>query len=55
VEWARTLEPEEPIENVACTKPGCGNVYVIAAVNLWDAQPESPSSGRVLAIAKRAA
>ena len=54
VEWARTLEPDEPIENVICQSHGCGEGYVIAAVCLQTGR-EDTSRKKALAVAKQAA
>ena len=55
VGWARTLEAEEAIEDVVCTRPGCSTGYVIAAVDLHYAEPLQDAPAKVLARARRAA
>lgn len=54
VEWARSLEPDHPIENVACTRRDCGTVYVVAAHALQTAVMDT-SRRQVLDGVKRAA
>jgi hypothetical protein len=54
VEWARTLEPDEPIRSHTCQTHGCGTIYVIAAFALQNATRD-PLSRKALAVAKRAA
>lgn len=56
VEWARALPPDQPIENVACTRPGCGTVYAITARHLQSArQAEAPKHRVYLAKRRMAA
>lgn len=52
IERAQKLAPEEPIHDVTCTRPGCGAVYVIAALCLQTATPVSALSGETLHLAK---
>lgn len=53
VEGARTLDEDEPIEDVTCTR--CGTVYLVSAISLQTATPETGRQRKVLDAEKRAA
>jgi hypothetical protein len=55
VEHARTLDEDEPLHDVVCTRPSCGTVYLISAINLQTATPEPEPPCNVVDARRKAA